>query len=175
MQTNVRSTHRWHPLNREWERRLRFENKSPKTIEVYLEAVWQLVLWLDQLPETPDESADSDAPDVGLTGPPSRPTSSSRTLSAGSTTSWTFTLRRPRTTAIAPLPARGPREGTAPGPGRRVDRVGLHQQHAGLRASAHCTIVSPVASSDAATLRSGPSNALRVIAYSALAKKGALP
>jgi integrase len=69
MQTNVRSTHRWHPLNREWERQLRSENKSPKTIEVYLEAVWQLALWLDQLPETPDESADSDAPDSGLARP----------------------------------------------------------------------------------------------------------
>lgn len=40
MQTNVRSTHRWYPLNREWERQLRSENKSPKTIEVYLDVVW---------------------------------------------------------------------------------------------------------------------------------------
>jgi hypothetical protein len=57
------------PLIREWERQLRSENKSPKTIEVYLEAVWQLVAWCDHLPETPDESADSDAPEAGLARP----------------------------------------------------------------------------------------------------------
>jgi hypothetical protein len=102
MQTNVRSTHRWHSLIREWERQLRSENKSPKTIEVYLEAVWQLVAWCDHLPETPDESADSDAPDADWPGPPSPPTSPSHTSSAGSPTSSTSTPLRPRTIATAP-------------------------------------------------------------------------
>lgn len=72
MQTNVGSTHRWYPLIREWDRQLRSENKSPKTIQGYLESTWLLITWLDQLPKTPDESPDPDS-DIGDLARPNQP------------------------------------------------------------------------------------------------------
>ncbi|HEX3785161.1 MAG TPA: tyrosine-type recombinase/integrase [Pseudonocardiaceae bacterium] len=46
----MQSTHRWHPLLREWERTLSAENKAPKTIQVYGDGTRQLIVWLDRLP-----------------------------------------------------------------------------------------------------------------------------
>ncbi len=69
MQTTDRSGHRWYPLVREWDRQRRSENKSPKTIQGYLDSTWQLIIWLDHLRETPDESPDRAADDGDLTRP----------------------------------------------------------------------------------------------------------
>jgi hypothetical protein len=69
MQTTDRSGHRWYPLVREWDRQLRSENKSPKTIQGYLDSTWQLITWLDHLRETPDESPDRAADDGDLARP----------------------------------------------------------------------------------------------------------
>lgn len=52
------TTHRWHPLVRDWLRDLRSEHKSEKTLDIYGNSTRQFIDWLDTTEQPPQEVGD---------------------------------------------------------------------------------------------------------------------